>query len=773
MFDLETLELPKVLKELSTYAASSYTKELLLNLNVNDNLNDVENSLSETEEARLMQIKYGELPFGGLFDVRSLINRLRLKSVLSVNDFLDLENLLYCGRSILSFYQTNFKNKEVLNYLDGYLLAINPLKKVSERITAIINDAGEVVDNASLELSNIRKKIKALDGQVRAKMQELLQTKAKMLNENLIVIRNERMCLCVKSEYKNVLKGIIHDESSSGSTVYIEPYSALEISNRLVGLKEDEKREINRILAELSAFTWAYYEEIKVNFENITHLDLLYAKAKYAIKYNAFKPLVNDRGLIDLKLARHPLIDMDKCVPINVKLGGAYDAIIITGPNTGGKTVALKTTGLLTLMAQCGLLIPANENSQIAVFKQVLADIGDEQSIEQSLSSFSAHMHKVIKILTNLKNNALVLFDELGSGTDPKEGSNLAIAITEYLLKRNARIIVTTHYADLKAFAYHNDRVINASVEFDTVTLKPTYRLMLGIPGSSNALTIASRLGLCDEIVQRASNLGEADESNLAKMLRELDNENARLTSEIKEYEAKNLELTIIKERLMKKEEEYDLKYQAFLKKSQAEANKILEKAKQEAFDLLEEISKLKNRDIKEHEIADLKYLARNLSPAETPDETLHEFKVGEEVLIKSFNQIGKINRINKDNYEVQMGQFSMTFKKSELAVFKGQTQKPKVIPKKNTTGTIPKKEGKLECDLRGFRYEEVKPELERFIDQAYLNGFSQIYIIHGFGTGAVRKAVYEYLKKCPYVKETRFGGEGEGLNGVTVCYLK
>lgn len=773
MFDLETLELPKVLKELSTYAASSYTKELLLNLNVNDNLNDVENSLSETEEARLMQIKYGELPFGGLFDVRSLINRLRLKSVLSVNDFLDLENLLYCGRSILSFYQTNFKNKEVLNYLDGYFLAINPLKKVSERITAIINDAGEVVDNASLELSNIRKKIKALDGQVRAKMQELLQTKAKMLNENLIVIRNERMCLCVKSEYKNVLKGIIHDESSSGSTVYIEPYSALEISNRLVGLKEDEKREINRILAELSAFTWAYYEEIKVNFENITHLDLLYAKAKYAIKYNAFKPLVNDRGLIDLKLARHPLIDMDKCVPINVKLGGAYDAIIITGPNTGGKTVALKTTGLLTLMAQCGLLIPANENSQIAVFKQVLADIGDEQSIEQSLSSFSAHMHKVIKILTNLKNNALVLFDELGSGTDPKEGSNLAIAITEYLLKRNARIIVTTHYADLKAFAYHNDRVINASVEFDAVTLKPTYRLMLGIPGSSNALTIASRLGLCDEIVQRASNLGEADESNLAKMLRELDDENARLSSEIKEYEAKNLELTIIKERLMKKEEEYDLKYQAFLKKSQAEANKILEKAKQEAFDLLEEISKLKNRDIKEHEIADLKYLARNLSPAEAPDETLHEFKVGEEVLIKSFNQIGKINRINKDNYEVQMGQFSMTFKKSELAVFKGQTQKPKVIPKKNTTGTIPKKEGKLECDLRGFRYEEVKPELERFIDQAYLNGFSQIYIIHGFGTGAVRKAVYEYLKKCPYVKETRFGGEGEGLNGVTVCYLK
>ena len=271
MFDLETLELPKVLKELSTYAASSYTKELLLNLNVNDNLNDVENSLSETEEARLMQIKYGELPFGGLFDVRSLINRLRLKSVLSVNDFLDLENLLYCGRSILSFYQTNFKNKEVLNYLDGYFLAINPLKKVSERITAIINDAGEVVDNASLELSNIRKKIKALDGQVRAKMLELLQTKAKMLNENLIVIRNERMCLCVKSEYKNVLKGIIHDESSSGSTVYIEPYSALEISNRLVGLKEDEKREINRILAELSAFTWAYYEEIKVNFENITY----------------------------------------------------------------------------------------------------------------------------------------------------------------------------------------------------------------------------------------------------------------------------------------------------------------------------------------------------------------------------------------------------------------------------------------------------------------------------------------------------------------------
>lgn len=772
MYDIETLELPKVLAEVNKYASSPLAKIKLSNLEVKEDIDEIKLMLEETEEARLLQIKYGELPFGGLFDLTNVVNRLRLKSVLSIFDFLDLENMLYCTRNVLSFNQTNLSKEKVL-YLTKYFQKLNPLKKVSEKINNIINENGEIFDHASEELANIRKKIKTLDNQVRAKMQELLQTKAKMLNESLIVIRNDRMCLCVKSEYKHVLKGIIHDESSSGSTVYIEPYSALEISNRLVGYKEDEKREINKILSELSQFVWAYYEEIKTNYENLTILDVIYAKAKYAIYYNAYKPEVNDMGIIDLKLARHPLISQDRCVPINVKLGDAYQAIIITGPNTGGKTVALKTTGLLTLMTQCGLLIPANEGSKVAIFKQILADIGDEQSIEQSLSSFSAHMTKVIKILNNLGHKALVLFDELGSGTDPKEGSNLAIAITEYLLERNARIIVTTHYADLKAFAYHNDKVINASVEFDTATLKPTYRLLLGIPGSSNALTIAKRLGLNEEIILKATDLNTENESDLATMLRHLDEENTRLTKEIKEYEEKNKEVNLIKEKLTKKEAEYDAKYQSFLKKSQAEANRILEKAKQEAMDLLDEISKLKDRDIKEHEIADLKYLARNLTPEMKVEETIHEFVIGEEVLVKAWNQIGKINRINKDNYEVQMGQFAMTFKKNDLAVFKGEGNKPKTVKKKPSTGTIPKREGKLECDLRGFRYEEVKPELEKFIDQAYLNGFSQIYIIHGFGTGAVRKAVYEYLKKCPYVKETRFGGEGEGLNGVTVCYLK
>ena len=580
MYDVETLELPKVLNEVQKYASSPLAKIKLSSLEIKNDIEEIRLMLEETEEARLLQIKYGELPFGGLFDLTNVINRLRLKSVLSITDFLDLENMLYCTRNILSFNQTNLSKEKVL-YLNSYFSLLNPLKKVSEKINNIINENGEIYDHASDELASIRKKIKTLDNQVRAKMQELLQTKAKMLNESLIVIRNDRMCLCVKSEYKHVLKGIIHDESSSGSTVYIEPYSALEISNRLVGYKEDEKREINKILSELSQFVWAYYEEIRTNYENLTILDVIYAKAKYAIYHNAYKPEVNDMGIIDLKLARHPLIPQDRCVPINVKLGDAYQAIIITGPNTGGKTVALKTTGLLTLMTQCGLLIPANEGSKVAIFKQILADIGDEQSIEQSLSSFSAHMTKVIKILNNLGHKALVLFDELGSGTDPKEGSNLAIAITEYLLERNARIIVTTHYADLKAFAYHNDKVINASVEFDTATLKPTYRLLLGIPGSSNALTIAKRLGLNEEIVLKANDLNTENESDLATMLRHLDEENTRLTKEIKAYEEKNQEVNLLKEKLTKKEAEYDAKYQSFLKKSQAEANRILEKAKQ------------------------------------------------------------------------------------------------------------------------------------------------------------------------------------------------
>ena len=773
-FDTTTLEFGKILNSLQSYACSNFSKEQIMDLKIINNARKIITMLDEVEEARMIHVKYGLMPFAGLSNQNEIVKRIRLKATLSISDFLALRDLLYCTSNVISFYKNNVApNKEFTN-LTSYYTNLNPVKNLYESIINTFSDDGEVYDKASPELFEIRKKIKVLDTQVRAKMHELLQTKAKMLNENLIVIRNGRMCLCVKAEYKNVIKGVIHDESASKSTVYIEPYSALEISNRIVGLKEEEKTEINRILMQLSNIVFEYEILIKNNFNNLINLDIIFAKALYAISINAYKPNINEVGIIDLKKARHPLIDSNKCVPIDIRLGENYDAIIITGPNTGGKTVALKTAGLLTLMMQSGMLIPVAENSNIAVFDNVFADIGDEQSIEQSLSSFSAHMTKVINILDKLTSNSLVLLDELGSGTDPKEGSNIAISIVEHLLENGCRVIVTTHYADLKAFAYDKENIINASVEFDTNTLRPTYRLLLGVPGRSNAITIAKSLGLSQKIINRSIELNEIQTNDLSMMLSKLDDENTRLSDEIKEYEEKNSLLNKKLEELNAKEEKLTNEYDSYINKAKKDANKILEKAKEDAFKLISDLEdKKKNIELKEHELADLKNIARNLKIEEENTIELSEIKVGDTVFVKPWQRNGVVTKIGKDKYEVKIGNFSVSFTKNELGIAKKTVDnKPKIV-KKKVESTPSKSSAKLECDLRGFRYEEVKPELDQFIDRAYLAGLKQIYVIHGFGTGAVRKAVYEYLKKCPYVEKTRFGGEGEGLNGVTVVYLK
>ena len=771
-FDTKTLEFNKILNILATYASSSYAKEKIQTIKPETNAQKISLMLEEVDEARLFHIKYSDMPFGGLSNQNEIIQRIRLKASLSISDFLALKDLLYCTKNVINYYKNNIYKDNQNAVLKEYFNALNPLKKLSDDINDVISDEGEIYDTASPQLNDIRKKIKVLEQQVRAKMQELLQTKAKMLNENLIVIRNGRMCLCVKAEYKNVLKGVIHDESASKSTVYIEPYSALEIANRVVGYKEEEKTEIARILSVLSQTAFNYELEIKQNFDNLISLDIIFAKALYAINIDAYKPIINEMGIIDLKKARHPLIEKEKCIPIDIKLGETYEAIIITGPNTGGKTVALKTCGLLTLMMQSGLLIPASETSNMGVFDNVFSDIGDEQSIEQSLSSFSAHMSKVIKILNDLTYNSLVLLDELGSGTDPKEGSNLAISIVEYLLKKKSRVIVTTHYADLKAFAYDKDNIINASVEFDTNTLKPTYRLLLGVPGRSNAITIAKGLGLNAEIINRSIELNETNHTDLSLMLSKLDNQNTLLQEQITFYESENKLLIEKVEELKLKEDKLTLEYNSYINKAKKEAKEIILKAQEEALSLIEEI-KDKQAEIKEHEIATLKHKVRSLDVAGEESIVETTYSVGDEVFVKGWQRNGRITKINKDKYEVLVGNFTVTFAKNELSKAQNTPKPTQKVKKVKQSEPLKNRSAKLECDLRGFRYEEVALELDRFIDQAYLAGLSQIYVIHGFGTGAVRKACYEFFKKCPHVKETRFGGEGEGLNGVTVVYLK
>ncbi len=771
-FDTKTLEFNKILAILSTYASSSYAKEMIMQIQISNNAKKVITMLDEVDEARLYQIKYSNPPFAGLATQNELINRIRLKATLSISDFLALKDLLYCTKNMINYYKNNIAKENSNSSLYNYFTSLNGIKILSDEINNIISDDGEIYDTASAALNEIRKRIKLLEQQVRAKMQELLQSKAKMLNENLIVMRNGRMCLCVKAEYKHVLKGIIHDESASKTTVYIEPFSALEIANRIVGYKEEEKNEIAKILNQLSQVAFGYELEIKNNFNNLIALDIIFAKALYAISIDAYKPNVNEMGIIDIKKARHPLIEKEKCVPIDIKLGSEYEAIIITGPNTGGKTVTLKTCGLFTLMIQAGLLIPAESDSMMAVFDNVFSDIGDEQSIEQSLSSFSAHMTKVIDILNKLTTNSLVLLDELGSGTDPKEGSNLAISIVEYLLKKKSRVIVTTHYADLKAFAYDKDNIINASVEFDTKTLKPTYRLLLGVPGRSNAIIIARGLGLNEEIINRSIELNETNHTDLSLMLSKLDDQNTLLSEQIEKFEKENQILNEKVKKLTAKEIKLEQEYESFINKAKKEANEIVIKAKEEALALINEIES-KNTILKEHELAELKHQARLLEVVDTDTPTIHEFNVGDEVFVKGWQRNGRITKINKDKYEVLVGNFTVTFLKNELTVAKNLTKPVNKPKKKATTISLTKREAKLECDLRGFRYDEVASELDRFIDKAYLAGLTQIYVIHGFGTGAVRKACYEFFKKCPHVKETRFGGEGEGLNGVTVVYLK
>ena len=771
-FDTKTLEFNKILANVSGYASSSYAKEKILDIVISNNARKIMVMLDEVDEARNFIVKYQNLPFGGLSNQNEIIQRIRLKATLSISDFLALKNLLYATKNVSNYFKNNIQKEYPEAILKTYFAHLNPLTKLSNDINNVISDEGEIYDTASVQLNEIRKKIKVLEQQVRAKMQELLLSKAKMLNENLIVIRNGRMCLCVKAEYKNVLKGVIHDESASKSTVYIEPYSALEIGNRVIGYKEEEKAEIARILNLLSQSTYNYEMEIKQNFDNLISLDIICAKALYAINIDAYKPTVNERGIIDIKKARHPLIDKEKCVPIDIKLGETYEAIIITGPNTGGKTVALKTCGLLTLMAQAGLLIPASTDSMIAVFDNIFSDIGDEQSIEQSLSSFSAHMTKVIEILNHLTPNSLVLLDELGSGTDPKEGSNLAISIVEFLLSRKSRVIVTTHYADLKAFAYDKENIINASVEFDTNTLKPTYRLLLGVPGKSNAITIAKGLGLNQSIINRSIELSEINHTDLSLMLSKLDDQNTKLNEQITYYENENKALTEKLEILTVKEQKLEAEYEDIIKKAKKEANEIIKKAQEEALAILEDLKNKQSELVKEHELADIKHKIRSLEVNDVETETLFDFKVGDEVYVKGWQRNGKILKINKDKYEVLVGNFTVTFTKNELGLPK-TTTKVVIKPKKVKSEPLKHKNAKMECDLRGFRYEEVAFELERFIDQAYLAGLTSIYVIHGFGTGAVRKACYEFFKKCPHVKETRYGGEGEGLNGVTVVTLK
>ena len=772
MYHTKTLEFEKVLEKLICYAKTNLAKELILNTEIKNDFEEIKKSLKMTKEAFDSIVKLSDIPLGGLFDVKASLDRAQIQGILNERELLNVVGLIDASDNVIKYFKQLDSIKVDVATLNTLIEDLASFKALKTNITLAITEEGIVSDNASRELFVVRRSLKSLENRLRSKLNELLQTKASMLTEQLIVQRDGRMCLPVKIEYKNTFKGIVHDVSSSNTTAYIEPESTLEIANQIDSYLAEEKKQVQIILKNLSLLVGAEAKELLTNLDILTKLDIIYAKALMAkdLDYNDVK--LENKQEFEIKKAKHPLIPKDKCVPIDCEIGKKYKVIIITGPNTGGKTVALKTIGLLHMMVYIGMMVPASSDSTFGYFEDILADIGDEQSIEQSLSTFSSHMTNIVKIIDSISFNSLVLLDELGSGTDPKEGSGLAISIIDYLKKAGAIVIATTHYSELKNYAYNNEGIINASVEFNTETLMPTYRLLLGVPGKSNAIEIARRLGLNDKIIDMAKNELNNISTESQNLIGNLEEEMTKLRRQQEELEIEKKKYDKLVYEANKEKIELVKKTDKIINDAKQKANEILKDAKDEASNLITEIKNMSEENFKEHQLAELTRKTRSLDVKNDEEAIFDEnINVGDYVYIKSYQKYGTVRKAKGEKFIVSVGQFEMEFKKSELTL----AEKPKEKPKKETrlSGYNPSSHATLSLDLRGKRYEEVKTLMDDYIDQAILGNLHQVSIIHGFGTGAIRKAVQEYLKNCPYVKSFRYGGEGEGLNGVTVVYLK
>ncbi len=772
MYDFTTLEFNKILNTLSGFAKTKYAKDLILNTKLDYSYNAIEKRQNELKEAHNSIVKFGNLPYVEISNIKEIIKRSTQGGLLYPNDLNNVVRLIDVSKDVLNYTNELDRMKLLYPNLKEYFNLITLPKTLKTNITLAISPLDDVLDNASRELFTIRRSIKSLENRLRAKLNELLDSKINMLSERLIVERDFKMCLPVKIEYKNTFEGIIHDVSSSNTTVYIEPKEGFEISNQIEIFKEKEKKEIESILKSLTLLVASEADLLLANLENLTLLDVIYAKAEMGIKNEYSLVEIQNENKFNIKRCKHPLIDPKVCVPIDINLGEKFNIVVITGPNTGGKTVLLKTVGLLHLMVYNGMMVPAKEESKFGYFENILADIGDEQSIEQSLSTFSSHMTKIIKILDKINDSSLILLDELGSGTDPKEGSSLAIAIMDYLNENNTKSIITTHYSELKTYAYKHDNIINASVEFNAETLKPTYKLILGVPGKSNAIDIAKRLGLNDRIINRCKDELNSFSSESSELMGNLEKEITELRKQEEEFELKNKKLNDEIEALRKEKNDIRNQTNKIIKDAQNEAKEIIKKAQDDAQNLIKEIKNMSNESFKEHELINLQTKAKSLNVKENIEEVFdEELHVGDFVFIKEYEKYGTIAEIKKDKYYVNIGQFQMGFKKNELRLSAKPVEKPQ--KKTRLSGYNPASHVELSLDLRGKRVEEVDYLMDQYLDQALLGNLEYVSIIHGFGTGAIRNKVQAYLKKCSFVKSFRYGKEGEGLNGVTIVYLK
>ncbi|GGI41539.1 endonuclease MutS2 [Mammaliicoccus stepanovicii] len=777
---LKVLEYPLIIQQLSAHATSDIAEQLIRELKPSVDVEIVKHSLNETDEMTQIYNKHRVPGYSGLKDIKSYVKRSQIGSLLYVEELNQIKKNIQVQNRFKTFYTSIIDEDEEILYplIDQYVMRLPVLSDLLEQISSQC-DEHDLFDNASPKLAELRYQIKKTNDRIKTRLEQMVRSQAnqKKLSDSIITVRNDRHVIPVKAEYRQDFSGIVHDQSASGQTLYIEPNAIVEMHNQISQVKAKEKEEKDRLLYILTEQVSEVAYDLLTSTEIMGHLDFITAKAKFGATLKATKPVISDERAIYLPKARHPLIDKSVVVSNTIEFKENINAVIITGPNTGGKTVTLKTVGLITLMAQSGLLIPTLDGSIITVFNKVFCDIGDEQSIEQSLSTFSSHMKNIVNIIDSADSSSLILFDELGAGTDPSEGAALAMSILDYTIEKDALIMATTHYPELKAYSYNRDKVMNASVEFDVETLRPTYKLLMGIPGRSNAFEISKKLGLKNELINNAKSLIGQDEKEINVMIESLEKnaktvENDRIEVERLKQESESLHKSLSQE--LQRFENFKTQ---LMDEARNKANQEVKQKTKEAEMILQDLRQMRDQsqaNIKEHELIEKKkqldsqYTEKSLKQ-KVQKERHDKIKIGDDVKVLSYGQKGEvIDLVNDEEAIIQMGILKMKIEIKDLEKLDKKKQQPKKIVTRTNRSSI-----KMDLDLRGYRFEEAMSELDQYLDQAVLSNYGTVNIIHGKGTGALQKGVADHLKRHRSVESYRTGTPSEGGFGVTVVTLK
>ena len=792
---LKTLEYNKIIHQLTGYAASAPGKLLCQNLLPMSDFHEIVQAQTETSDALTRVRMKGSLSLSGIRDVRDSLKRLEIGSALGIPELLSISSLLTVAARAKAYGHHEESEEFPDDSLDQMFRSLEPLAPANNEIKRCIISEEEISDNASPGLHKVRRSMHGINDRIHTQLNSILNSCRSYLQDAVITMRDGRYCLPVKAEYKSQVNGMVHDQSSTGSTLFIEPMAVIQLNNELRTLEIQEQKEIEAVLADLSNQLTPYTTELAIDLQILTRLDFIFAKAALSRHFKCSEPKFNTEGRIHIKDGRHPLLDPQKVVPITVWLGTDFDLLMVTGPNTGGKTVSLKTVGLFTLMGQAGLHIPAFEGSELAVFEEVFADIGDEQSIEQSLSTFSAHMTNIVNILNQADSRSLCLFDELCSGTDPTEGAALAIAILNFLHNMKCRTMATTHYSELKIYALSTPGVENACCEFDVATLRPTYRLLIGIPGKSNAFAISKKLGLPDYIIEDAKNHLESEDETFEDVISRLEENRVTIEKERAEIESYKAEIARLKSGLEKKEERFDERKDKMIRKANEEAQQILREAKETADRTIKNINKLaassgidtKALEAERTKLRDsLKKVEGGLSlkqETKKPHKAINPktLKLGDGVRVLSMNLNGTVSSLPdaQGNVFVQMGILRSKVNISDLELLQeNSVSGPGLETRKKGSGSSNIKMSKSfgispEINVLGMTVDEAVAQLDKYLDDAYIAHLPQVRIVHGKGTGALRAGIHKHLKRLKYIKEFHLGGFGEGDAGVTIVVFK